>query len=188
MVAYLDKTGLSYLWAKIKAYVASVFAGGMQYVGTCTSAADSQNKEATVDSSFILSKGVTVLIKFSNSNTFSATAENYITLNVNNTGAKRIYYNTSNANTGTNTTAYGTKNKYSIYTYDGSQWLWVGQGNDANTTYTNMSAAEIVAGTVTTGRVISAKVLNDWLNGKEYITADSIPDVITDTEMDSVLG
>jgi hypothetical protein len=41
---------------------------------------------------------------------------------------------------------------------------------DDNTTYTNMSAAEITTGTATTGRIISAKVLNDWLLAKGYLT------------------
>ena len=44
----------------------------------------------------------------------------------------------------------------------------------------NMSASEITAGTATTARSISAKVLNDWFTAKS-------PAVITNSEMDAVL-
>lgn len=39
-----------------------------------------------------------------------------------------------------------------------------------NTTYTNMTLSELNAGTVTTGRIIAAKTLNDWLNAKGFTT------------------
>lgn len=42
--------------------------------------------------------------------------------------------------------------------------------SSTNTTYAGMSASEIGAGTSTTTRSISSKVLNDWLNGKGYST------------------
>lgn len=42
-----------------------------------------------------------------------------------------------------------------------------------NTTYTNMTLSELNTGTATTARAISSKTLNDWLNGKGYITQDT---------------
>lgn len=42
-----------------------------------------------------------------------------------------------------------------------------------NTTYTNMSSAELNTGTATTARTISAKTLTDWLNGKNYFVTPS---------------
>lgn len=39
-----------------------------------------------------------------------------------------------------------------------------------NTTYSNMAIAELNTGTVATGRVISASVLNQWLNAKGFST------------------
>ena len=39
-----------------------------------------------------------------------------------------------------------------------------------NNTYSSMSATEITTGTATTARSISAKVLNDWLTSKNYLT------------------
>lgn len=38
-----------------------------------------------------------------------------------------------------------------------------------------MSASEITAGTTTTSRTITSKVLNDWLNDKGYLS-DSLQD------------
>lgn len=109
------------------------------FVGTCTTAAGTQAKVATVTqidanaNKFRLVKGVIVAIKFSYSNTYNVTdADHKITLNVNNTGAKTIYYSTSNANTGTNTNAYGVANRYVYYMYDGSQWIWLSHGTDNN--------------------------------------------------------
>jgi hypothetical protein len=58
------------------------------YFGECDSEGSAQTKIATVNSNFTLYDGVIIGIKFLNSNTFSATATNVITLNVNNTGAK----------------------------------------------------------------------------------------------------
>lgn len=49
--------------------------------------------------------------------------------------------------------------------------------NATNSTYSNMSLAELTAGTVTTARTISAKTLNDWINSKGFIT--SAPNTVT---------
>lgn len=45
---------------------------------------------------------------------------------------------------------------------------------DTNTTYTNMTLAELNTGTVTTGRVISADTLTDWLTGKLPTVPDAV--------------
>lgn len=138
------------------------------FVGTCTTAADVAAKVATVEgvSDFELNKGVIVCIKFTYSNTFSATEDDRITLNVNNTGAKPIYYNISNANTGTNTTAYGYANMYFTYMYDGTNWVWINCGVDANTSYKAGTNAQLVAGTSTSSRIWSPAVLHDYISEK----------------------
>lgn len=46
--------------------------------------------------------------------------------------------------------------------------------SDTNTTYTNGSLTTINTGTSTTGELWSAKVLNDWLNGKSFATTADI--------------
>ena len=134
------------------------------YLGTCTSAADAQAKAATVDNSFVLEAGVVVSIKYTNTNTYSATAESTITLEVNSTGAKEIYYNAALAPTGTNSSIYGSAGRYITYIYDGEHWVWFGHGADNNTTYSAGTAALLEAGTNTTNRTWTAKILHDYIS------------------------
>lgn len=111
---------------------------GNCYVGICETAANQKDKVAYVDGYFVLRTGVRVAIKFTNSNTYSNTTDSPITLNVNNTGAKNIWYNTTHSgsgNTGTNTTIYGVANRYHYYVYDGTYWVWDSQSNDNNNIY-----------------------------------------------------
>lgn len=98
---------------------------------TCSTAANVAAKVATIDtgSTFSLTKGAIVAVKFSNTNTASNT-----TLNVANTGAKSIYYN--NAVYTANSAVAGYKDRYILYMYNGTYWVWVSQGADNNTTNT----------------------------------------------------
>lgn len=110
---------------------------GNCYVGTCETAAGTKDKVAYVDGYFILRKGVRVAIKFSNTNTYSSTTSSPVTLNVNDTGAKNIYYNNTHSgagNTGTNTRIYGIANRYVFYIYDGTYWVWDSHSCDDNST------------------------------------------------------
>lgn len=137
--------------------------GSKIYFATCTECAALQNKVATVtsSSSFTLEVGAVVAVKFDANNTYSATADAPITLNVNNTGAKNIYYANTNATTGTNTTAFGRANYFNIYVYDGTNWVWISSTADNNTTYSAITQAQITAGTATSARSISAKIAHD---------------------------
>lgn len=132
----------------------------------CNTAAGTKDKVATITgtpyycSEWNLSVGAMVFVKFANTNTYSATAANHITLNVNGTGAYDIYYGASNANTGTNTTAYGYKNYINCYVFDGDYWVFAGRNLDSNTTYSSMTEAEITAGTGTSVRLITPERLN----------------------------
>ena len=132
------------------------------WIGTCTTTATTQAKVATVDSGFTLTKGVRIGIKFTYTNTYSSTTSAPITLNVNGTGAKNIWYNNTHSgagNTGTNTTAYGVASRYVYYVYDGTYWVWDGCGVDNNTTYSAMSVSELTTGTATTQRTVRADYL-----------------------------
>ena len=100
------------------------------FTGTCTTAAGTANKDITVQNNFSLRAGVTITVKFTNTNT----AENP-KFKVNNGDAKSVWYNTALITNG-NLGMAGTAGKYSTYVYDGTQWVWVSQGNDSNTTYT----------------------------------------------------
>ena len=136
------------------------------FVGTCASAANSQTKAVTVsnDQNFELKKGVQIAVKFSASNTYSATASAPCKLNVNSTGAYNIWWTNTGTPTGTNTTAFGIANYYHYYTFDGTYWVWTGYSNHSNTTYSGMTVAEINAGTSTTNRLISPANLKTAVN------------------------
>ena len=130
------------------------------WIGTCTTAKGTLNKVATVEGDFKLRKGVSVLIKFSATNSAAANA----TLNVNNTGDYVIYYNAAPITS--KGAAGGVANKYILYVFDGTYWVaHVGDIN-SNTTYSTITVAEITGATATTGRLISAKLLTDELNKK----------------------
>ena len=137
---------------------------------TCTTAAATKDKVATVTSpgTFSLSIGQIVAVKFTNTNTYSATADSHVTLNVNGTGAKPIYWGNDGAPTGTNTTAFGRANYTNLYIYDGAYWIWIGSSSDNNTTYSAMSVAEGTTGTATSARSISAKNLKEIIDARGY--------------------
>ena len=132
--------------------------------GTCSTAADQRVKNVSIsDSSWKLKTGCIIGVKFTYSNTYNASSGNAVQLNVNSTGAKNIYYANTNNPTGTNTTAFGRAKQVNYYQYDGTNWVWISGGQDNNSTYGSMSQAEATTGTSTTGRTISAKVLNDTI-------------------------
>lgn len=119
---FLDNTGLSYLWGKIKSFV-----NNHTTVATCSTVASTSAKVVTInDSSWSLQKGCIIGVKFTNTNT----ATN-VTLNVNNTGAKSIYYNAS-VYTASSGDVCGTANRTIYYMYDGTYWVWISSGRDAN--------------------------------------------------------
>ena len=105
--------------------------GGIAY-GTCTTAANVAEKVVTLSdaSGWELKQGATICIKFTNTNT----AQNP-TLNVNNSGAKSIYYNRALITTGSLWVA-GENDRYTTFMYDGTYWVWIGSSIDRNTTYT----------------------------------------------------
>lgn len=149
---------------------------GGTWVGTCASAANEQHKAVTVDEGFVLKKGVRIAVKFSVSNTFAESSANRVTLNVNNTGAKQIYYGSGSARTWADSEAFGTANQYGYYIYDGTYWVWDGHNKDNNTTYSNMSVSELKTGTATTQRTVRADYLNQAIT-------EMIEGKITGTEL-----
>lgn len=142
-------------------------------LGTCTTAAATAAKVVTLTdiTDFELTKGTVIVVKFTNTNT-----ANNPTLNVNGTGAKSIYYNTSVLSTGA-LGAAGTANRYIEYMYDGTNWVWISQGIDNNTTYSAMSKSELTTGTATTSRVVRA----DYLKSAILDIANPIGTIIHST-------
>ena len=140
------------------------------YLGTCTTAAATNPKVCTVET-FPLNgdvpvDGTIICVKFSNSDTSTSTTP---TINVNNTGAKRIYYNDALLTTAKSTLQHGYANRYIYYLYDSSldsgngAWVWLGCGVDTNSTYNVMTLAAFNTGTETTGRTLTAVRLREIL-------------------------
>jgi len=143
------------------------------YYGECTTAAATMPKVCTVETfptttsgNVTHAKGGTVIaVKFTNSDTNTTDAP---TLNVNGIGAKAIMYNNAIVtSTAKNTTVAGTAKVIAYYRYDpdldggDGAWEYLGKNVDSNTTYSTMSQAEIDAGTGTTARTITPKLLRD---------------------------
>lgn len=111
------------------------------FYGTCATAAATKDKVVTLSESAGwpgLVAGVIVGVKFSNTNTYSNATSSPITLNVNSTGAKNIWYGSNHSgggNTGANTTVYGRAGYINYYMYDGTYWVWMSSSADNNTTY-----------------------------------------------------
>lgn len=82
---------------------------------TCSTANGTVAKTVTY-SGFSLVQGATILVKFTNGNTATNP-----TLNVNSTGAKSIYWNNTNVESG----MIVANNVYELY-YDGTNWLILG--------------------------------------------------------------
>ena len=100
---------------------------------TCSTDAATAEKVATIDgnSNWTLKKGSEIIVKYTNTNSASS-----CTLNVNNTGAKSLYYDRSTY-TGNSSIVCGYANRYIRYVYDGTYWIWMGSSADSNTTYSN---------------------------------------------------
>lgn len=149
----------------------TVARGVKMYYGTCTTAAATAAKVVTVsaDQKFELKVGALVMVKFSASNSASN-----VTINVNSTGAKSIYY--SNAvYTGTSTTVCGYANTHFIYMYDGTNWVWVGHGSDSNTTYSAMSVAEGKTATATNARTMRSDYLKQIIQYHAVPSGQGVP-------------
>jgi hypothetical protein len=100
--------------------------------GVCSTAAGTAAKTVTIstggdttNNAFTLTTGVSVTVKFSNTNSAASP-----TLNVNSSGAKAIYYNCAAI-----TASYLRANRAYQFVYDGTNWVMVGDvDTDTNTT------------------------------------------------------
>ena len=113
------------------------FNGGSDVVnyGVCSTAAATAAKVVAC-TGFALKTGARIAVKFTVTNTVTPTAAAPLTLNVNNTGAKNIFYHGSAAFTG----SYLSANRVIEFIYDGTQYAVVGDW-DTNTRYSNMKGA-----------------------------------------------
>lgn len=149
----------------------TVARGVKMYYGICTTAAATAAKVVTVsaDQDFKLTVGALVMVKFTISNSASS-----VTLNVNNTGAKSIYYN-NDVYTGTSTTVCGYANTNFVYMYDGTNWVWVSHSADSNTTYSAMSVAEGQTATATSARSMRSDYLKQIIQYHAVPSGQGVP-------------
>lgn len=133
--------------------------GGFVTYCTCATAAATAAKVVTLDSgdsNWVLRKGDIIAVKFTNTNTASS-----VTLNVNSTGAKSIWYNNA-AYTGSSNAITGYANRYLFYLYDGTNWVWFSDGrhdgndNTYTTAYCSTASATAAKGASMTGYVLTA--------------------------------
>ena len=122
--------------------------------GTCSTAAATAAKVVTINGNtkWTLAPGSMITVLFSATNS----AENP-TLNVNDTGAKNIFYGSSQITT-SNKGYAGTVNRPMTFMYDGTQYRFIGWGYDANTTYSNAGLGQGY-GTCATEEATTAKVV-----------------------------
>lgn len=98
--------------------------GVLSGYGTCSTAAATAAKVVSIaDTNWRLVTGCIIGVKFTNSNSASS-----VTLNVNSTGAKNIWYNNAKY-TSTSTSICGYKDRVIYYMYDGTYWVWLNMGS-----------------------------------------------------------
>lgn len=115
------------------------------YLGTCSTAGNVAIKQVDIPNfPTQLVNGVetpivgsVIAVRFSNNDTATDTQKK---IKVNNTSAYPVWYNLSEV-TSTNTfaTVFGANGKYIHYVFNGTYWIWISHGVDANSTYTPMS-------------------------------------------------
>lgn len=114
--------------------------------GTCSTAAATANKVVAIsgNTNWSLKVGSIIIVKFTVTNTASN-----VKLNVNNTGAKSIWYNNA-VYTASSNAVCGYANRYTTYMYDGTNWVWISNGVDNNTTtFNNYMQASTTSNTYT---------------------------------------
>ncbi len=139
-------------------------------VATCETAANVAAKVVTItdNDNWKLAVGSEIIVKFTNTNT-----ADHVSLNVNGTGAKRIWYNSSEA-TGTSPLYGGYANRYIHYVYNGTYWVWIGQSSDMNTWTALKGATTSAKGTAGYAPAPSAGATNRYL--RSDATWSTVPD------------
>ena len=112
-----DGTYFRYMYANAAASTTQP-RGANTWYGTSSTAAATQAKTSTIDN-FVLTKGALITINFSNENSYNGK----ITLNINSTGAKDVYY--KNAVTSSTNKPLWKANSCVTFVYSGSYYYIV---------------------------------------------------------------
>lgn len=72
-------------------------------------------------------------------------------------------------------------NRYWYWFWDGNYWVWHGISDERDTTYSNMTDANMQAGTETTARLVTAKALATYYTAKSCFSFDSSTNTLTIT-------
>lgn len=142
---YVDFTGLSHLWDKIKAY----YGNAKIFYGTSSTAAATTAKEVTCPSftATDLVEGAIIFVNFDNTNSGAVAS---ITLNVNSTGAKSIKQILNTSVSALTSAGQIIANQTYMFVYDGTNWV---TKLNYNSTYSSKPAASggTAVSLVTTG-------------------------------------
>lgn len=111
--------------------------GANTWYGTSSTLAATSSKTSTIDN-YVLTKGSLVTIAFSTANTYVSGA---LTLEVNSTGAKYIYYN--NAQTSSSNTLTWEANSVLTFMFDGTYYHYIGSSKDATKKYVDDTVGNI---------------------------------------------
>ncbi len=157
-----------------KAYVDALVGGGGSSAatlirGTTATATATAAKVVTVStpSDYTPSTGDMIAVSF----TAGQTAASH-TLNINGTGAKTVL---AGGVAPVALTAYAGANGILFYLYDGTSYHMIGTVRDTNTTYSEISEAEIDAGTASTARAISGRRLAYALTNRPEVHIGTTP-------------
>ena len=131
------------------------------HVCQCDTAGNVADKVATTTDDFVLREGAIIAVKYKYSNTVVDNADHPVTLNVNDTGAFRIYYANGNYATTSLPKVMGTSMYYSYFVYHDNRWVWIDWSSE--TAPSVMQQSEASTGTSQVGRIITAKVLHDTI-------------------------
>lgn len=135
------------------------------FYGTCATAAGTQIKEITASSDYVLQEGTVLIVKFTNAQTYNASASNPVKLKINNAAT-----NIDIAYVGTTKTTRYLWNAGEVVTfiYDGTNFI-INKGGLATTTYYGLT--KLSSSTTSTSESLAAtpkavKAAYDLANGK----------------------
>lgn len=141
--------------------------GATVWYGTSSTTASTQEKATTI-SDYFLEKGSLVVVDFSTANTYTSAK---ITLNVNNTGAKNIYYNGSV--TSSSNTLLWEANTTLTFVYNGTGYVYVTSSKGGSVKDVQIGGTSILSSGV--ANIVTNSTYNSSTN--KIATMSDVPSV-----------